>query len=115
MNLVAKEFCASSDSRDTVLILSEFAGAAAQLRGGALLVNPYDLDGVADAIHQALEMGYEERRSRMRKQQRAIREQDIFWWVDAFLQAGTASFLEDFPMIEEALPMPEADTWWEGA
>lgn len=115
MNLVAKEFCASSDSRDTVLILSEFAGAAAQLRGGALLVNPYDLDGVADAIHTALEMNPEERRSRMRKQQRAIREQDIFWWVDAFLKAGTASFLQDFPMMGEALPMPEADTWWEGA
>ena len=115
MNLVAKEFCAASDSRDTVLILSEFAGAAAQLRGGALLVNPYDLDGVADTIHKALKMAPEERRLRMRKQQRAIREQDIFWWVDAFLQAGTASFLEDFPMMEEALPMPGADTWWEGA
>lgn len=52
MNLVAKEYCACSDD-DCTLILSEFAGAAQQLQRGALLVNPYDIEGVADAIYRA--------------------------------------------------------------
>jgi len=50
MNLIAKEYCAASLEEDCVLILSEFAGAAAQLQKGALLVNPHDTEGVADAI-----------------------------------------------------------------
>ncbi len=53
MNLVAKEYCACSIEEDCVLILSEFAGAAAQLAGGALLVNPYDVRAVAEAIRVA--------------------------------------------------------------
>jgi trehalose 6-phosphate synthase/phosphatase len=53
MNLVAKEYCACSIEEECVLILSEFAGAAAQLQRGALLVNPYDIEGVADAIYRA--------------------------------------------------------------
>ena len=52
MNLVCKEYCASSPN-EGVLILSEFAGAAEQLKNGAIMVNPFDLDGVADAIYQA--------------------------------------------------------------
>ena len=56
MNLVAKEYCTCSIEEDSVLILSEFAGAAAQLYRGALLVNPYDIEGVADAIHRAFHM-----------------------------------------------------------
>ncbi len=87
MNLVAKEYCASSIETG-VLILSEFAGAAPQMADGALLVNPYDVNGVADAIFQAWAMPEEERRKRLAKLRRVVREQDIFWWVDSFLQAG---------------------------
>src|SRR5205085_8231513 len=61
MNLVAKEYCASSIEEESVLILSEFAGAAAQLNRGAILVNPYDIDGVADALWRAWNMNVEER------------------------------------------------------
>ena len=53
MNLVAKEFVASRDDNRGALILSTFTGAAREL-GDALLVNPYDMDQVANAIHQAL-------------------------------------------------------------
>jgi len=88
MNLVAKEYCASRVDGNGVLILSEFAGAAAQLQRGALLVNPYDIEGVAEAIYQAFTMSADERRARMQKLRRGIREQNIFWWVDSFLRGG---------------------------
>jgi trehalose 6-phosphate synthase len=90
MNLVAKEYCAASVDENSVLILSEFAGAAAQLRRGALLVNPYDIEGVADAIRVACAMEPAERRARMRRLRHAIRRYDVFWWVDAFLDAALA-------------------------
>jgi trehalose 6-phosphate synthase/phosphatase len=90
MNLVAKEYCASSIETG-VLILSEFAGAAPQLGSGALLVNPYDVDGVADAIYRAWSMPEDERRSRLHTLRANVREQDVHWWVDQFLQAGLAT------------------------
>ena len=99
-NLVAKEYCACSPEGG-VLILSEFAGAAAQLQDGALLVNPYDVAGVADAIARAWAMSSAERQTRMRAMRRAIRAQDIFWWEDAFLKAGTADQLSDFTPLED--------------
>lgn len=104
MNLVAKEYCASRTAEDGVLILSEFAGAAAQLHEGALLVNPYDLEGVADAIHTAFTMGQDDRHTRMKNLRRSIRKQDIFAWVNAFLQAGIAKDLESFPQLEFFVP-----------
>lgn len=112
MNLVAKEYCACSDPDDSVLILSEFAGAAAQLRVGAIIVNPYDQDGMADSIHQAFAMSKEERRFRMRRMQKIVREQDIFAWVDGFLQAGNASELGDYPTIMRDAQESVDDSWW---
>jgi trehalose 6-phosphate synthase len=97
MNLVAKEYCACSIEEDCALILSEFAGAAAQLGRSALLVNPCDVEGVADAIHQAYHMGRSERQARMRRMRRAIREYDVFWWVDSFLRAAITKDLQAFP------------------
>ncbi len=98
MNLVAKEYCACSMEEDCVLILSEFAGAAAQLHSGALLVNPYDIEGVADAIVHAYEMDAAERSGRMRRLRRSIRKYDVFWWVDSFLSAAFTKDLSDFPL-----------------
>jgi len=64
MNLVAKEFVASEDPQDPgVLVLSRFAGAAHEL-DAAVLVNPYDIGGVADGMRDALDMSLEERRER---------------------------------------------------
>jgi trehalose 6-phosphate synthase len=85
MNLVAKEFLAAQDPQDPgVLVLSRFAGAAEQLRE-ALLVNPYDIEGTANAIHLALQMPVEERRTRHQSLMRTIREFDVHWWCDSFL------------------------------
>jgi trehalose 6-phosphate synthase len=107
MNLVAKEYCACSVEENCVLILSEFAGAAAQLQKGALLVNPYDIEGVADAIHRAYTMSADERRGRMRGLRRAIRDQDVFHWVDAFLTAAIAKNLSAFPLPADYQPRDE--------
>ena len=87
MNLVAKEFVAAQDPADPgVLVLSRFAGAAAQLKE-ALLVNPYDTDGTADTLQRALQMPLPERQSRHQKLLENIRTQDVHWWRRTFLQA----------------------------
>lgn len=108
MNLVAKEFCAANVDERGVLVLSEFAGAAAQLQKGALLVNPFDVEGTADAIARAVAMSAEERRARMRKLRRSVRDYDIFWWLDSFLRAAIAKELSDFPLPEEYIPQNAA-------
>ncbi len=87
MNLVAKEYCACQVEGDGVLILSEFAGAAVQLKGGAILVNPYDLNRVADAIHHGVNLTRQERRRAIRRLRAIVRQQDVFWWVQRFLNA----------------------------
>jgi trehalose 6-phosphate synthase len=104
MNLVAKEYCACKIKNDGVLILSEFAGAAAQFQKGALMVNPYDREGMAEAIHAAFTMAPADRQLRMRKLRESVRKQNIFWWVDSFLQAAFTRNLNDFPAVEEYIP-----------
>lgn len=87
MNLVAKEYCACQTECDGVLILSEFAGAAFQMGNGAVLVNPYDLNGVAEALLRAVRMPREQRRPAMRRLRRVVERQDVRWWADSFLNA----------------------------
>jgi trehalose 6-phosphate synthase/phosphatase len=84
MNLVAKEFCACRPDEDGVLILSEFAGAASELRD-AVVINPYDIEAMADAIEQALEMSPQERRYRMKALRTQVKSRDVHWWVSDFL------------------------------
>ena len=80
MNLVAKEYVASRFDEDGVLILSPFTGAALELTD-ALIVNPYAIEQFADAIHQAVEMPQEERRSRMVQMREIVRENNIYKWA----------------------------------
>jgi trehalose 6-phosphate synthase len=85
MNLVAKEFVAAQDPEDPgVLVLSRFAGVAEQMKE-ALLVNPYDTEGTAAAIHLALQMPLEERQERHRALLATIAKTDVHWWCDTFL------------------------------
>jgi len=86
MNLVCKEFAASRVDEDGVLVLSEFAGAADELTD-ALLVNPYDVDGVAETVHEALTMPGAERRRRMRALRAQTLEHDVHQWADRFISA----------------------------
>ncbi|MFB9949882.1 alpha,alpha-trehalose-phosphate synthase (UDP-forming) [Rhizobium puerariae] len=86
MNLVAKEYVAAQDPDDPgVLVLSRFAGAARELTG-ALLVNPYDIEGTAHAIARGLTMSLEERKQRWEKMMDHLLKHDINRWCDDFLQ-----------------------------
>ncbi|MEA2000714.1 MAG: trehalose-6-phosphate synthase [Actinomycetota bacterium] len=80
MNLVAKEYVASRVGHPGVLVLSEFAGAAEQLRS-ALLVNPHDVDEVTRTLVTATEMGDDEARRRMQKLRRVVRRSTVFDWA----------------------------------
>lgn len=85
MNLVSKEYVASRFDNTGVLILSEFAGAAEQLTR-ALLVNPYDLNGLADTLERAITLDGEEQERRMRSLRRSVGSHDVFWWADRCLE-----------------------------
>ena len=87
MNLVAKEFCASSVDNNGVLILSEFAGAADQLGEMALLVNPYDIEKTADTVYQAVTMPFEERQRRMQWLRSQVQRNDVHRWLRSFMNA----------------------------
>ncbi|RMG68706.1 MAG: trehalose-phosphatase, partial [Nitrospirae bacterium] len=84
MNLVSKEFIASQVDCKGVLILSELAGAAEEL-DGALLINPYDVEGFAEKIHLALKMRAEEKEQKMKSLREHIRERDIYRWITDIL------------------------------
>ncbi len=86
MNLVAKEYVACRADNGGVLVLSEFAGAALELKE-ALLVNPHDTDGVKDALHAALTMDPAEGRKRMRALRRQVLAHDVDRWAQEFLDA----------------------------
>jgi trehalose-6-phosphate synthase len=84
MNLVAKEFLAARADEQGVLILSQFTGAARELRD-ALLINPYDIDQTAEAIRAALEMEPEDKQLRMQPMRKVIKEHNIYWWAGTLI------------------------------
>jgi trehalose 6-phosphate synthase len=85
MNLVAKEFVAARDDLQGVLVLSELAGAAQELRD-ALLINPYDVEGFARQLAAAIDMPAAEQARRMRAQRRMVAGQDVFRWASEILE-----------------------------
>ncbi|HEX3130360.1 MAG TPA: trehalose-6-phosphate synthase [Thermoanaerobaculia bacterium] len=102
MNLFAKEYCAANLDERGALVLSEFAGASAQLSSGALLVNPYDARATARTLLRALRLQAPERNARMRKLRNEVRRHDIYWWAESFLAAA----LDEAPaeILEPVLP-----------
>lgn len=86
MNLVAKEFVATRNENDGVLILSRFAGASLDLTG-ALIINPYDIENSAIAIRNALEMSISEQESRMMQMRETIVGNNIYYWASSLLRA----------------------------
>jgi len=84
MNLVAKEYISVRDDEDGALILSQFTGASSELRD-AILVNPYDMDGMAEAIRTAVAMAPDERKARMGRMRQAVREHNIYRWAGLLL------------------------------
>jgi len=108
MNLVAKEFCASRIDNRGVLVLSEFAGAAEELRCGALLVNPHDTETVARVVDLALSMDESEECTRMKSMRSQIRAHDVFHWYRSFRAATEESVLtmEETPIRSLPSPVP---------
>jgi trehalose 6-phosphate synthase len=86
MNLVAKEYVASRPDLGGVLVLSEFTGAAAELKD-ALLINPHDIDGLKAAIKTAFTMPRTESSKRMRSLRRQVLTHDVDRWAHSFLDA----------------------------
>jgi trehalose 6-phosphate synthase len=86
MNLVSKEYVATRFDNTGVLVLSEFAGAAEEL-SNALVVNPHDLDSLADTLGQAVSMEHSEQAARMKALRRTVASKDVFWWANRCLQA----------------------------
>jgi trehalose 6-phosphate synthase len=85
MNLVAKEYIASQVDEKGVLLLSEFAGAAEEIPG-VTLINPYDIEGCADAIKNALERPLKDKVEAIREARAYVKRNDIFKWVDEILE-----------------------------
>lgn len=86
MNLVAKEFIASRNNNDGVLILSRFAGAANDLHG-AIIVNPYDIEKSADAIKHALTMTVEDQNIRMKQMRQSVVVNNIYAWASSLIKS----------------------------
>ena len=79
MNLVAKEFVSARTDGDGVLLLSQYTGSAREL-GDALLVNPYDIDQMTDAMATALTLPEPERRQRMERMRAQVAKNDVYHW-----------------------------------
>jgi trehalose 6-phosphate synthase len=94
MNLVAKEYVAARSDGDGVLVLSRFTGAAQELRD-ALLVNPYDVEQVSEAIRTGLQMGKAERRLRMERMRNHVKEHNVYRWASNILTDLCAVRVED--------------------
>jgi trehalose-6-phosphate synthase len=88
MNLVAKEFVSARDDERGVLVLSRFTGAARELTE-ALVVNPYDLEGVADTLRVALTMSPIEQRERMQALRSQVAEYNVYRWAGRMLLDAT--------------------------
>jgi trehalose 6-phosphate synthase len=87
MNLVAKEYVvAQPPSNPGVLVLSQFAGAACEL-DGALIINPYDTEGVGEALATALSMPLQERKDRWRPMYQRLKQFDLVSWRESYLEA----------------------------
>ena len=86
MNLVAKEYVRARDEESGVLILSQFTGASRELRD-ALIVNPYDIEEMAEAIRTALEMDPAGQKARMRGMRETLKNRNIYYWAAGLITA----------------------------
>jgi trehalose 6-phosphate synthase/phosphatase len=109
MNLVAKEFVASRVDGDGVLVLSEFAGAAAELTE-AVQVNPYDIEESAEAYYRSLTMRRHERRTRMRALRERVQANPVDHWAESFLSALVLAVSASATQVAASAPADIAAT-----
>jgi trehalose-6-phosphate synthase len=105
MNLVAKEFVACQIDERGVLILSRFTGSAEEI-DGAILINPFNVDGFVAAIRTALEMSPEERKRHMHRMRRQLNNSTIFDWLGSILGRATEPIPEISAPFSSIEPMP---------
>jgi trehalose 6-phosphate synthase/phosphatase len=109
MNLVAKEYVAcQEEGDDAALVLSEFAGAAAEM-GEAFVVNPYDEERTAEAVEAALSLPAEERRVRMSALRHRVSRNNVFAWSERFLASLRSASAERGERVEQAAALPQAE------
>lgn len=107
LNLVAKEYVACKSSGDGVLVLSEFAGAAAEM-GEALLVNPYDEENLSLTIKRGLTLREPERRERMMALYRRVNKNNVFVWGDRFIEnLSSAVQTRSHQLQDEPVPLEQ--------
>lgn len=107
MNLVAKEFVASRSDEDGVLILSRFTGAGREMTN-AILVNPFAIDEVSNAMRTALDMPEDERRKRMKKLRTSVAENNVYRWAGKLLSALLRFEFSDVTSPDESNVMVES-------
>ena len=73
----------------SALILSRFAGVADEFKDYAIMVNPYDIEGVADSIKIALEMDHEQKISRFENLKEIVKKRDVFYWLESIFKSFT--------------------------
>jgi len=105
MNLVAKEYISARKTESGVLILSQFTGASRELHD-ALIVNPYDIDQMAEAVRAALEMKPDEQKARMRRMRETIKDRNIYRWAAELIGALAGVRLEKSNLISEKATGP---------
>jgi len=110
MNLICKEYCACNIDEKGTLILSEFAGAAQQFYKDAILVNPHDIEGTAREIYRAVNMPTKERNLRMRNLRDNVKNKDVFWWLNSFLDAASGGNIRTYSRVDEYFPGKVAST-----
>ena len=103
MNLVAKEFIGAKADESGVLILSQFTGAARELKD-ALIVNPYDTEQMAEAIRMALEMDPAEKRARMQRMREGVKERNIYRWAGDLISSLGQIRLSSVPPLGISSP-----------
>jgi trehalose 6-phosphate synthase len=109
MNLVAKEYVACRTDLSGALVLSEFAGAAAELKG-AYSVNPHDLEGMKEAIRRAISVSPREGRARMLRMRRTVLRHDVHAWASSFLGALGRSAVRPQVTLGPRPALPSAGT-----
>jgi trehalose 6-phosphate synthase len=109
MNLVAKEYVTCQLDRNGALLLSEFAGASAELED-AVALNPYDADGFVHALQVAMDLPPRERAVRMERMQRQVREHNIYRWMGANLDAMAGLWSAQSPVPPAGEPLPSSST-----
>jgi trehalose 6-phosphate synthase len=107
MNLVGKEYAACNIDENGVLLLSEFAGAATEIHDYSILVNPYDIEGTAFSLYKALSMEEKEKKKMMKALRKHIKRYNINWWSNTFLETAFGRKIEDFPVLEDDIPLHE--------